>query len=86
MINYLAPYHKMMESVPETMNEISFYQGYASDLLEAESWTKRFAISKCTYDINQAWDLYLGVFRRISAKLKEVQFYELRNVAPKLLA
>ena len=52
MINYLAPYHKMMEAVPETMNEISFYQGYASDLLEAESWTKRFNISKCMYDIN----------------------------------
>lgn len=32
MINYLAPYHKMMEAVPETMNEIAFYQGYASDL------------------------------------------------------
>jgi FKBP12-rapamycin complex-associated protein len=25
------------------------------------------------------------VFRRISAKIKEVQFYELKNVAPKLL-
>jgi len=29
--------------------------------------------------------LYLGVFRRITLKQKEVQFYELRNVAPKLL-
>lgn len=27
----------------------------------------------------------MGVFRRISAKQKEVQFYELKNVAPKLL-
>jgi len=51
-------------------------------LAEAESWCKRYAISKQPWDINQAWDLYLGVFRKISTKLKEVKFYELRNVAP----
>jgi len=37
-------------------------------------------------DINQAWDIYYVIFRKISTKQKEVQFYELRNVAPKLLA
>jgi len=67
------------------MNEIAFYQGYASDLQEAEQWTKRYQITKNTADINQSWDIYLGVFRRISAKQKDVQFYELKNVAPKLL-
>ena len=72
MINYLAPYHKMMEQPPETMNEIAFFQGYASDLQEAEQWGKRYAITKCAADINQAWDIYLGVFKRISAKQKEV--------------
>ena len=85
MINYLAPYHKIMEAQPETMNEISFYQGYASDLQEAESWTKRFIITNNQSDMNQSWDLYLSVFRRISVKQKEVQFYEIKNVAPKLL-
>ena len=25
MITYLAPYHKMMENPPETMNEIAFF-------------------------------------------------------------
>lgn len=86
MINYLAPYHKIMENLPETMNEIAFYQGYASDLTEAETWTQRYLITKSTADINQAWDIYLSVFRRISQKQKEVMFYELKNVAPKLLA
>lgn len=42
MINFLAPYHKMMEQAPETMNEISFSQGYASDLEEAEQWSKKY--------------------------------------------
>jgi hypothetical protein len=32
MYNYLNPIHMEMEREPHTMNEISFYQGYASDL------------------------------------------------------
>lgn len=52
MINYLAPYHKIMEQVPETMNEIAFYQGYASDLLEAEAWSQRYLITNNIADIN----------------------------------
>jgi serine/threonine-protein kinase mTOR len=36
--------------------------------------------------MNQAWDIYLSVFRRLDEKNKNVQFYELRNVAPRLLA
>jgi FKBP12-rapamycin complex-associated protein len=35
MIEHLKPFHKIMEKQPETMNEIAFYQGYASDLEEA---------------------------------------------------
>ena len=42
MIKYLEPYHRMMEQEPETLNEIAFYQGFASDLFEAESWAKKF--------------------------------------------
>ena len=35
MYQYIKPFHEEMEKIPDTMNEISFYQGYASDLLEA---------------------------------------------------
>jgi hypothetical protein len=35
MINHLKDLHKNMEKPPETMNEINFYQGFASDLEEA---------------------------------------------------
>ena len=42
MYDYIEPYHKLMEKVPETMNEIAFYQGYASDLLDAFSWMQRY--------------------------------------------
>jgi len=35
MIANLKELHKRMEEAPETMNEINFYQGFASDLEEA---------------------------------------------------
>lgn len=85
MYNYLNPIHMEMEREPDTMNEISFYQGYASDLQEAFSWLKLYMRTERAADINQAWDIYYAIFRHISAKQKEVTFYELRNVAPKLL-
>jgi serine/threonine-protein kinase mTOR len=55
-------------------------------LQEAFDWMLRFEKSGNVADINLAWDIYYSIFRRISAKQKEIQFYELRNVAPKLLA
>lgn len=46
---------------------------------------QRFNETGNVADINLAWDIYYSLFRRISAKHKEIQFYELRNVAPKLM-
>ena len=42
MINYLLPFHKGMENKPETLNEIAFYQGYGSELKDAEEWCHRY--------------------------------------------
>lgn len=86
MFAYLQPIHAEMDNEPDTMNEIAFYQGYASDLQEAYTWMKLYMRTERASDINQAWDIYYSIFRRISAKQKEVTFYELRNVAPKLIA
>lgn len=86
MIGNLKDLHKRMQQPPETINEINFYQGFASDLEEALLWTQMYERTKNQSDMNQAWDIYLNVFKRIQAKYQNVQFYELRNVAPKLLA
>ena len=42
MINNLKDLHKRMERQPETMNEVNFYQGFASDLEEAKLWTQMY--------------------------------------------
>ena len=68
MINNLKELHKRMEEPPETMNEINFYQGFASDLEEAQLWTSVFQQTKNVADMNYAWDIYLTVFKRIQSK------------------
>ena len=52
MLAYIEPYHTIMEKEPETMNEIAFYQGYASDLLDAFAWMQRYKRTESTADIN----------------------------------
>lgn len=42
MINNLKDLHRRMERQPETMNEVNFYQGFASDLEEAKLWTQMY--------------------------------------------
>ena len=36
MYNYIMPFHERMKQEPETMNEVAFFQGYASELLDAK--------------------------------------------------
>lgn len=52
MYAYLQPFHAQMKHEPETMNEISFYQGYASDLQEADQWMQLYMKSLRVADIN----------------------------------
>lgn len=53
MYSYISPYHKELEmKPPETMNEIAFYQGYASELHEAYAWLKRYMATENQSDIN----------------------------------
>ncbi len=45
-----------------------------------------FQASENIRDLNQAWDLYYHVFRRISRQLPQLTSLELQYVSPKLLA
>ncbi len=53
--------------------------------MEAREWCKRYKISENIRDLNQAWDLYYHVFRRISRQLPQLTSLELQYVSPKLL-
>ncbi len=85
MFATLAPLHEMLDQGPETLREISFAQTFGRDLQEAREWCYTYRQSGDVGDINQAWDLYYQVFRRIARQLPQLNNLELAYVSPKLL-
>jgi FKBP12-rapamycin complex-associated protein len=85
MFATLAPLHDMLDQGPETLREISFAQTFGRDLQEAREWCFTYRQSGDVSDINQAWDLYYQVFRRIARQLPQLNNLELAYVSPKLL-
>ncbi|XP_034935910.1 serine/threonine-protein kinase mTOR [Chelonus insularis] len=85
MFETLEPLHAMLERGAQTLKETSFNQAYGHDLMEAQDWCHRYKVSGNVRDLNQAWDLYYHVFRRISRQLPQLTSLELQYVSPKLL-
>lgn len=85
MFATLEPLHGLLERGPETLREISFAQAFGRDLKEAQEWCQQYENSKDVNDLNQAWDLYYQVFRRITRQLPQVTSLELTYCSPKLL-
>ncbi len=86
MLATLAPLHEMMEKGPETLKEVNFQQSFGRDLQEAHEWCKKYIRSGKDSDLNQAWELYYHVFRRINKQLPQLTELELQFVSPRLLA
>lgn len=84
MFATLAPLHAMIDRGPETLREISFIQSFGRELQEARDWCNTFRTSNEMGDLNQAWDLYYQVFRKITRQLPSLMTLELQYVSPKL--
>lgn len=85
MFATLEPLHAMLDKGPQTLKETSFVQAYGVDLAEAQKYCKQYKVSNNIRHLNQAWDLYYHVFRRISRQLPQLTQLELQYVSPKLL-
>jgi len=86
MLETLEPIHKTLEDGPKTQSEQQFYQAYARELREAWDWCKKYRRTHKTSDMNQAWDIYYNVFRRINKQLPQMTSLELQAISPSLLA
>ncbi|KAK3942599.1 phosphatidylinositol 3-kinase tor2 [Diplogelasinospora grovesii] len=86
MFAALEPLHDQLERGPETLREISFAQTFGRDLSEAREWCRQYQDTQDVNDLNQAWDLYYQVFRRISRQLPQMTSLELTYCSPKLLS
>ena len=84
MLQTLEPLHQIMARGPQTMREVAFQQRYGRELVEAKEWCDRFKVSGNESDLNQAWDSYCNVFRRINKNLSTMVTVELQYASPKL--
>lgn len=84
MFEVLEPLHIMLQKGPETMRESSFANAFGRELADAYEWVINYRRTKDITNLNQAWDIYYNVFRRISRQLPQLSSLELQYVSPKL--
>lgn len=84
MFSTLSPLHDMLDKGAETLREVSFAQAFGRDLAEAKHYCMLYRETDEIGDLNQAWDLYYTVFRKISRQLPQLSSLDLKYVSPKL--
>ncbi|KAH3038047.1 hypothetical protein KXW01_003998 [Aspergillus fumigatus] len=84
MFATLAPLHDMLDKGAETLREVSFAQAFGRDLAEAKHYCMLYRETEEIGDLNQAWDLYYTVFRKISRQLPQLSTLDLKYVSPRL--
>ena len=84
MLQVLQPMHDLMARGAVTAKEKIFEQQLGRDLEEAQAHCQRFRQRGDEKDLQQAWDLYYGVFRHISKLLPRMSSLDLEHVSPAL--
>ncbi|XP_075980092.1 serine/threonine-protein kinase mTor-like isoform X2 [Anticarsia gemmatalis] len=84
MFKTLDKMHAMLDRPPETLKEVSFLQMYGRDLQEARRWCELYKESGENRYLNEAWDLYYHVVRRIASQFRSLTSLELQYVSKRL--
>ena len=84
MIATLEPYHRMMQTAPKTLSEVTFQQSFGRQLEQAWGYVRRYQASGERADINAAWEVYKQAYGRITAKNRTLSKLELALVSPAL--
>jgi FKBP12-rapamycin complex-associated protein len=84
MFATLTPLHELLDNGAETLREVSFAQAFGHDLAEARHFCNLYRQTQEVGDLNQAWDLYYAVFRKIARQLPQLMSLDLRFVSPRL--
>ncbi|KAJ3878338.1 phosphatidylinositol 3-kinase [Lentinula edodes] len=86
MIAVLEPLHAKLEEGPQTARETSFAQVFGRELAEAREVCRRYRIHGETSELDKAWDIYYGVFKKIEKQLPQLITLDLQYVSPVLLS
>ncbi|KAJ9193158.1 hypothetical protein DTO166G4_6595 [Paecilomyces variotii] len=84
MFATLQPLHDLLDKGAETLREVSFAQAFGRDLAEARHYCMLYRETEEIGDLNQAWDLYYTVFRKIARQLPQLSTLDLKYVSPRL--
>ncbi|CAH0400987.1 unnamed protein product [Chilo suppressalis] len=84
MFRTLDKMHAMLDRPPETLKENSFLQMYGRDLKEAQRWSEMYKTTGEDRYLNEAWELYYHVLRRIMSQFRSLTSLELRYVSRRL--
>ncbi|EGT38365.1 hypothetical protein CAEBREN_29363 [Caenorhabditis brenneri] len=76
----------MQKGPPTTMKEHSFQQTYSADLKEAGQYVQAFESSQNVKDLNQAWEIYCSVFKKLRDQLATLNSLDLVYVSPNLVS
>jgi len=74
--------HKVVNSEPETLNEITFISQFGQKLSLADSLIQRYKVSKDKGDLNQAWNLFTEVYNRLRTIVPEMMVLPLNEISP----
>ncbi|KAG2704801.1 hypothetical protein I3760_05G022000 [Carya illinoinensis] len=91
MLKALEPLHEMLEEGAmrnnTTIKEKAFIEvlAYHHELQEAYECCMKYKRTGKDAELNQAWDLYYHVFRRIDKQLQSLTTLDLQSVSPELL-
>lgn len=84
MFSTLAPLHDLLDRGAQTLREVSFTQAFGRDLAEARQYCLLYRETEELGDLNQAWELYYNVFRKIARQLPQLLTLDLKYVSPRL--
>lgn len=84
MLRVLEPLHDLIDRGPETLREVSFIQTFGRDLHDAREWCDTFRRTRDDGDLNQAWDVYYTVFKKIAKQIQGIVNLDLQYVSPAL--
>ncbi|KAJ6619840.1 atypical/PIKK/FRAP protein kinase [Mycena sp. CBHHK59/15] len=85
MIAVLQPLHDLLDQGPQTAREISFAQVFGKELREARDACRRYRTYGETSELDKAWDIYYGVFKKVEKQLPQLTTLDLQYVSPRLL-
>ncbi|KAI0064021.1 atypical/PIKK/FRAP protein kinase [Artomyces pyxidatus] len=85
MIAALEPLHDMLDAGPTTARETSFAQVFGRELHEAREACRRYQKFGEPKDLDNAWDIYFAVFKKVEKQLPQLTTLDLQYVSPELL-